>query len=1146
MTRDPRGRTTARRGRPRLTILVASALLSLPTVATHPGASREAWDVTEPRGRTRTIDFTTDEGTWMSIDVSPDGSWIVFDLLGHVYRMPASGGDAVALTDNSGIALNFHPAISPDGRRIAFISDRGGQNNVWTMNADGTDPRPVVTDLATRFVDPEWAPDGQTIVASRVYRTPGRGWHRQTMALWQLPLERGQPRELLGDKLTQYEAPSFSPDGRALYYHVSYSTGEGNGLLTTGHRIQRLELATRRVTNVRGPTQRAQLSPQFLEALRRAPYAGDVEGDAPAALTPELSPDGRLLAFAREVSDQTLSHRGHQFRPRTALCIRDLTSGAERAVLDPANKDLTQLNAQYEYRPFPGYAWLKDGQSIVIGQGGKIRRVNVETGAVDTIPFRARVHRVISEQMRGRITIPDPAFEVKFIQWPAGAPDGSQLAFVAAGRIWVVDLPAPDGSSRAERMPRPLTPGMGPAFQLTPAWSPDGKQIAFTTWDDLERGHLWKVPVTGGSPRRLTTEPGEYLHPAWSPDGTAIVVTKGAGPEPGEWNGWTRNGGWTAVTVPVAGGASQTMAQIGMLRAARFGADGRLYFAHVHNPSVLPRLRQPFPDQESLNQFVSVRSVAPSGGDPRDHLRFPPRLRDNEPVLSPDGRWVAFDAGRSIHVTRAPSDPTSVVNPNPNEEVHGRTRIGGGGGAYHSWRDARTAQFASGNHYVTYDVTTEKTTTVPVHLRIPRDVPRGTIALSGAKIITLEGDRVIDRGTIVVRDARIACVGEIHRDQTRRGATTCDVSGADRIIDATGKVIIPGLIDVHAHHTREASGVIPQHRTSSALDLAYGVTTILDPAAESESAFPLADMIEAGLVVGPRTYSTAESVISHGYAWGDQRELHTYADAELHVNRRADWGAVSIKNYRLTNRREQQYLLDAARQRGITVTSEGGPLYFDVGLTMDGQTGWEHLLGPLPIYKDVALFFGKAGIVYSPTVIVAGHVNGSKEYFRPRQNLLGDAKYLRFMSRAELQSRTRTDRLVPKEEVSFPIVAEGLADIVRAGGYGAIGEHGEQPGIGSHWEIWAYAEALTPLEVLRVASLDGAYFLGLHNETGSIKPGKLADLIVLDADPLVNIRNTTTIRYVMKAGNLYEAATLDRIWPERRRFGPVPWEYTGR
>ena len=121
------------------------------------------------------------------------------------------------------------------------------------------------------------------------------------------------------------------------------------------------------------------------------------------------------------------------------------------------------------------------------------------------------------------------------------------------------------------------------------------------------------------------------------------------------------------------------------------------------------------------------------------------------------------------------------------------------------------------------------------------------------------------------------------------------------------------------------------------------------------------------------------------------------------------------------------------------------------------------------------------------------------------------------------------------------MVAEGLADIVRAGGYGAIGEHGEQPGIGSHWEIWAYAEALTPLEVLKVATWDGAYFIGLEKETGSIEVGKLADLVVLNADPLADIRNTADVRYTMKAGVLYDASTLDRLWPERRPLGRLPW-----
>jgi hypothetical protein len=227
-------------------------------------------------------------------------------------------------------------------------------------------------------------------------------------------------------------------------------------------------------------------------------------------------------------------------------------------------------------------------------------------------------------------------------------------------------------------------------------------------------------------------------------------------------------------------------------------------------------------------------------------------------------------------------------------------------------------------------------------------------------------------------------------------------------------------------------------------------------------------------------------------------------------------------------------LLASARERGITVTSEGGPLYFNVGVVMDGQTGWEHLIANLPIYSDAARFFGQARAVYSPTAIVAGHVLGSLHWFRPRHDLLHDTKYRRFMPEAVIRARTAGDRMLEKSSLSFPIIAEGLADIVRAGGFGALGEHGEQPGIGTHWELWTYAEALTPLEAITVGTLHGAYFVGLDHETGSITPGKLADLLVLNSDPLADIRNTIDIQYVMKAGRLYDDESLTVVWPGRQ------------
>ncbi|MBL8961931.1 MAG: amidohydrolase family protein, partial [Gemmatimonadetes bacterium] len=579
--------------------------------------------------------------------------------------------------------------------------------------------------------------------------------------------------------------------------------------------------------------------------------------------------------------------------------------------------------------------------------------------------------------------------------------------------------------------------------------------------------------------------------------------------------------GWEAWRVPLAGGTPSRITTLAGFTRTSFGQDGRVYFLHQETPGDARLLSLPFPGAHALGLRLEVRSVALDGSDTRVHVSLSALAwPGSEPVLSPDGRWVAYQAGEFPYVAPIPAGPGALpgdsariprVEANPNVALTGRLRAFDRGGAYLTWRDAGTLQFASGDRYLTFDAATGRRTITPIALRIARPMVRGAIALRNAKVVTMEGDQVIERGDVVVRNARIVCVGVAGR---------CDTTGVQRVIDLTGKTIIPGLVDMHAHHTNLGSGVVvPRHRTA-ALDLAYGVTTILDPSTSSTSAFPLAEMTEVGIVQGPRTFSTAEPVIYPGTSFGDYQILRTQADADHEVDRRVDWGAVSIKNYRQAGRWQQQMLLRAARRRGVTVTSEGGPLYFDVGQVLDGQTGWEHLIANLPVYSDATRFFGAAGATYSPTSIVAGHVAGSKEWFRPRQGLADDAKYQRFAPPDIRRIAARPAPDDPKSTFSFPIIAEGLADIMRAGGHGALGEHGEQPGIGTHWEMWAYAEALRPLEVLRAATIDGARFIGLEREIGSIARGKIADLVILDADPLADIRNSARIAWVMKEGRL--------------------------
>ena len=1052
----------------------------------------------------------------MSVDASPDGRWIVFDLLGHIYRMPAGGGPAQCLTQGSGVALNMHPRFSPDGRDIAFVSDRSGQANVWIMAADGAEPRPLYLDIEHRYATPVWAPDGQSIIATRFAPTPGRAWHRRSAAVWNLPL-RGTPRALLQSVTAQYYASSISPNGAQLFFYTSSMAQEGASIYEIGFKMQTFDLATHEIrdvdsgagTNRVGPMSSG---PRGAAASRAAPQlaydSGGLLGSA-AEISPMISPDGKSLAFARAL-DESPSKR---YRHRTALFIRDLNSGTERKLLDPITKDLTNTHAHYSEFMLPNFAWDKRGTALLISVGGKIARVNAADGRLSLVPFVAAVHRVISQQARREAMLDsDSAVPVRYIQWPTSSPNGRQLVFVALGRLWQMDLP--NGS------PHALTPEMPEDVQMTPAWSPDGSRIAFTSWNSEKRGQVWQINIESGALKQVSSTAGEYIWPTWGNDGESLSAVRG--PEPKDLrSAWSAARGWQLVHFE--SGNPIELTEVGTPWQPLSLVDGRMFFT-TRSEANERRVRLPYPDAAALELGAwRVMSWQESGGAAA-RVAFPAAPAEGvTPTVSPDGHWIAYQADYQLFAERFdaanPSAALRWIDPNPSKASVDRVRLDAGGGAYARWHDAHTVEFAAGNNYVTYDVSSGVRRSIHVPLFFARANAPGTTALTNARIITMDGDRVLERGTLLVRDGRIVCVG------------TCNAEHVDRVIDLKGKTIIPGLIDVHDHISNEPNGVMTLRRPASLLALSYGVTTVVDPATSSRTMFPIAESTDAGRMLGPRTLGAAEGVFSSvggingtpSSMFGPLLELNSFADADYQVARRAAWGAVIIKNYRQSRREQQQWLVEAARQHGLSVTAEGASVLTDLGMIMDGQTGWEHYLPALPIYKDVSEFLGRAHANYSPTLSVAGFPDGAMFYYRPRANLPNDPKYTRFASKALLQSVAPRDATPPPiEDYAFPVLAQGVADIIRAGGSATVGEHGENPGIGTHWEIWTYASVLPPLEALRMATISGARLVGIERDVGSIAIGKLADVIVLNSNPLERIENTADIAYVMKGGHLYE------------------------
>jgi imidazolonepropionase-like amidohydrolase len=212
-------------------------------------------------------------------------------------------------------------------------------------------------------------------------------------------------------------------------------------------------------------------------------------------------------------------------------------------------------------------------------------------------------------------------------------------------------------------------------------------------------------------------------------------------------------------------------------------------------------------------------------------------------------------------------------------------------------------------------------------------------------------------------------------------------------------------------------------------------------------------------------------------------------------------------------------------------------------MILDGYTGVEHSLPVVPIYKDVIELEAQAKTTYTPTLIVSYGAEFGQFYWRQRMNIHNDPKVMRFTPHEQVDSVSRRRPLLFDEEYTFPLIAKGAADIFREGGHVALGSHGEQQGIGAHWEIWMLQSGgMTPWQTLYSATMHGAESIGLEKQLGSLEPGKLADLLVLNSNPLDDIHNTRDLLYIVKNGVVYSADTLDEVWPAQKPFPPFFWQ----
>jgi imidazolonepropionase-like amidohydrolase/Tol biopolymer transport system component len=1082
-------------------LVLGAAIVAMAPRITAQAPPQKGWDVAAELGPSVKVAFDTSEGTWMNVDVSPDGKRIVFDLLGDIYVMPTDGtGAAPATRLTTGPAFDMQPRFSPDGRRIAICSDRDGLWNIWTIDAEGRDPRQVSREKRWFVNSPTWSPDGENVYARRHFvkeRSLGAGeiWMYHAAG----PSDGLQVTERVGWQKDNGE-PDVSPDGRYLYYSKDVSPGltfeynkDPNGTI---YAVMRRDLVTgreRRAVSVQG-----------------------------GSVAPQVSPDGKTLAYLRRV------------RLRSALFLRDLESGRDRELFRNVDRDLQEawaVNGVY-----PQYAWAPDGRSLVIWGEGKIWKVDAASGRGTPIPFTARVEQTINEALRFPQKVHADEFPVRMLRDVRVAPDGKSVVYSALGRLYVKPLP----SGEARRITKE------DRLEFFPSFSRDGQWIVYTTWSDAEMGRVRVVRPDGSAGRDVVTRPGHYVEPSFSPDGQKVVYRHSGGDQiRGPFFGEDAG----VYVVPVAGGEPVLVRDSGL--APEFDHTGtRVYVREVRNEK---------------NSLFSVgvpagRTELP-GRDEIEHVRSDNAMQF---AVSPDGKWIAFEERYKTYLAPFPRTGRPV-DIGPATQAYPVQRVSRDAGFYLHWSaDSRRLYWTLGPELYSRDVaetfafaqpaaaaasslkSEPEAKGVPIGFSTPADKPSGALALVGARVITMAGLKpgpiqgtpgVIENATVLIQDNRITAIGP---------SSSVQVPANARRIDVRGKTIMPGIIDAHGHVSSESSGLLGQSSWPLAANLAFGVTTSHDPSVDSETVFTNAEMIRSGAKLGPRLFSTG--TVLYGAELPIKAAIESYEDAVSHVRRQKSVGAFTVKSYNQQRRDVRQMIVKAGRELEVMVVPEGGSLlYMNETQILDGHTGVEHSL-PVPrLYKDVVQLFAKSKSGYTPTLIVGYGGLSGEYYWYQHTNVWENEQLLRFVPREAVDARSRRRTMAAEDDFNHVLIAKGAKQVLDGGGSVQLGAHGQLQGLGAHWELWMLQQGgMSPMESLRAATSDGARYLGLDGELGTLEKGKLADLLVLDRNPLDDIRNSESLAFVMLNGRLYDAKTLDEIGNRARTRLPFWFELPER
>jgi len=1028
------------------------------------------WEVNSPQGEFKSATIDVRQGTWMNVDISPDGKTLVFDLLGDIYTMPISGGEAKALMTD--IAWQMQPRFSPDGKYIAFTSDEDGGDNLWIMNSDGSNAKAVSSETFRLLNSPAWSPDSNYIIGRKHFtgsRSLGAGevWlYHKTGGSGVMLTKRPNEQKDLGE-------PAFSPDGKYVYFSQDATPGKSfhysKDSIKGIYKIKRLELETGEIKVV-------------------------IEGKG-GAIRPTPSPDGKYLAYISRDDFQS------------NMYLYDLKSGQETLIYQGLDRDMQETWAIHGV--YPTMAWTPNSKALVFWAGGKIRKLALKNKKTSTIEFHVKTTKKIQSTLRVQQDINQDNFDVKMLRDIEISPDGKKVVFEALGHIYTRNLP----NGKPKRLTRQKQ-----HFELNPSFSRDGKRIVYVTWHDKELGKIKIVSSRGGKGKSVLDEAGKYIEPSFSPDGKSIVYRKISGgfiTDPL----WGLNAGVYHALIKT--GKSQLVTENGI--QPHFGArNDRIYVLRFDEKTQLARIDIDGQHDKTLYQgkFASEYKV------------------------SPNGKYLAFAERFKVFVTPF-IERGDVIDTGPKAKNLPVKQLSMRAGDNINWNGKSTALYwslgadlyqASVNHLFDIKKATAKSETKEggakkdakaepkvTHLGFKQkaDKPTGIVAFTGGTVVTMEGGTVFENGVVLVQGNIIKAVGK---------AQDIKIPSNAKVINIAGKTILPGLIDAHAHGSQGSNEIIPQQNWKNYAGLAFGVTTIHDPSNDTSEIFAASQMQKSGQIVAARLFSTG-SILYGATVAGLTSHVDNLEDAKFHVERLKKAGAFSVKSYNQPRRDQRQQFIQAARELNMMVVPEGGSLLqHNLTMLVDGHTTLEHSIPAAKVYDDIKQLWSQSQMGYTPTLGVAyGGISG-ENYWYDTTDVWLHPRLSKYVPSEFLEPRAMRRPKAPKHHYNHVNVAKVAKEMQDLGVKVNTGGHGQREGLAMHWEMWMLAQGgMTPMQALRAATISPAQTLGLDSQLGSLKVGKLADMIVIDGDVTQDIRLSDKVIYTMINGRLYDAETMNEI-----------------